>query len=89
LSVKILSPIIAPSLGVVTPAVPATDTTPAVPAVMGPTLEFAYTDAAGVERQARVPAAVVATLTTMADLQAWANATLDPAVPTWVVQPTG
>lgn len=82
MAITILAPIISPSQGIVTPA---TDTEPAV---MGPTLEFGYRDSAGVERQAHIPAATVATFASMADLQAWCDANLDPALPSWVVQPS-
>ena len=77
----------APRLGIVTPAVQATDTTPAVPAVMGPMLHVPYVDGAGVHRTVEIPAPIVATFTSNADLQAWCAANLDPPVPSWIVQP--
>ena len=81
MAITILAPIISPSQGVVTAA------TETEAAVMGPNLEFGYVDSAGVHRQAHVPAATVATFGSMSDLQAWCDANLDPALPSWVVLP--
>jgi len=81
MAVTILPPIISPTTGIVQQK---TDTQPLI---MGPELEFAYVDSAGVHRRARVPAKDVAQMSSMADLQAWADEHLDPQLPSWVQQP--
>ena len=87
MAVTIIPKITAPRQGIITPAVKATDTAPAQPAVMGPVLRVRYVDAAGVHRTAEVPADVVATFSGNSDLQAWLDANLDPPLPSWVIQP--
>ena len=87
MAVKLLPVVSTPRLGIVTPAVKATKTTPAVPAVMGPMLHVPYVDAAGVHRNVEVPADVVATFASNSDLEAWCATNLDPPLPSWVVQP--